>query len=246
MYHELLIKTPHREFPAFLQEGFYNGLACSPIHNHSYAEVHLILDGTAVFVIEGKKHEIKSGHMLVIPKKAWHACIRQDEGTLHTAFQIDYDGGKDIAKFEECPIDGQILRRFFDEIRHCAKTNDYTMISAFMALFLCCFHTDERMVAKQVINYGFIIHEFFSNRYNEDVRLLDLANMLHLSPRQTERLVQKHTGQSFGKALVATRVMIANQLIGASDLSLHEIAEYVGYRSYAGFWKAMKSFHTSK
>ena len=38
----------------------------------------------------------------------------------------------------------------------------------------------------------------------------------------------------------STRVMIAKQLLRSSDMSLSEIAEYVGYRSYAGFWKAMK------
>ena len=246
MYHELLIKTPSKEFSAFLQEGFYSGIACSPVHNHNHTEVHLILGGTAVFIIEGKKHEIESGHALIIPKRRMHTCVKQDENTMHSAFQIDCDLSADGSPFEEYRIDDQILHRLFDEIKQCRETDDHTMISAWIALIFCCFHKDGRVEAKKVKNYGFIIHEAFLRHYNEDIRLSDLADMLHLSQRQTERLVRKHTGGSFRTTLAATRVMIAKQLIASSDMSLQEIAEYVGYRSYAGFWKAMKGFNKSE
>lgn len=240
MYNELPIKTQGGEFSAFLQAGFYENLACSPFHNHNYTEVHLILGGNATFVIAGKAYKIKSEHMLIIPRKALHTCTAQDENTRHCAFQINYDPTDDATKFEVYPIDGQLLRCFFDELRRCRETNDYTTISAFMTLLCSCFYKGERIKLKQVVDYGFAIHEFFLQRYSEDVRLSDLADMLHLSERQTERLVIKHTGESFQRTLAFTRIMIAKQLIDSSDMSLHEIAQYVGYRSYAGFWKAMK------
>jgi len=242
-YNELAIKTPVGEFSAFLQQGFYNTLVCSPFHNHNYIEIHLVLDGTAVFLIEGKKYRLKSGDMLVIPRKTLHACTQQDETARHSAFQINYAPKKDIFKAEVFSIDEQVLRCFFDEIKQCRETNDYTMISAFMSLFCCQFCKDARLEANQVIDYGFAIHEFFLQRYHEDIRLSDLAKTLHLSERQTERLVIEHMGKTFRRTLSATRVMIAMQLIESSNLSMSEIAEYVGYRSYAGFWKAMKSFN---
>lgn len=243
MYNELSIKTPGGEFFAFLQEGFYNNLSCSPVHNHNYTEVHLILDGSATFVIEGKTYVVESERMLIIPRKVMHTCIKQDENTMHSAFQINYDQSDSIAKFEVYPIDEKLLRRFFDELPYCRGTNDYTTISAFMAFFCHCFYKGERIESMPVIDYGFAIHEFFLTHYNEDPCLSDLANMLHLSERQTERLVLKHMGGTFRKTLAATRAMIAKQLMDSSDMSLTEIAEYVGYRSYAGFWKAMKRFN---
>ena len=81
---------------------------------------------------------------------------------------------------------------------------------------------------------------FFSNRYSEDVRLSDLAEAIHLSERQTERLVIEHTGRGFRDELTETRVKIARQRLADKNMTLGEIAGYVGYRSYAGFWKAMK------
>ena len=242
MYNELPIKTPMGEFSVFLQQGFYNMLGCSPFHNHNYVEVHLILDGDATFLIQREKYEIRSGSMLFIPRKTLHACIKQDENTKHTAFQINYVPCEEISRPAVLPIDKQLLYVFFDEILQCRETRDHTTISAFVSLFFCRFCKNERLESNQVIDYGFAIHEFFSKRYNEDIRLCDLAETLHLSERQTERLVLEHMGKTFRKALASTRVMIAKQLLLFSDLSLREIAEYVGYRSYAGFWKAMQNF----
>ena len=242
MYNELPIKNPAGEFSAFLQEGFYENLGCGTFHNHNYAEVHLILDGTAVFVIGGEIYEIEGGRMLVIPKKTLHACTRQDEETRHTAFQINYIPDREMHSAEIYPVDVEILRCFFEKIKQCRETNDHTELAVLMSLFCCHLFGKVRMEPNSVLDYGFAIHEFFLHRYHEDICLCDLAETLHLSQRQTERLVTAHMGKSFRETLAATRVMIAKQLSLSTELSMHEIAEYVGYRSYAGFWKAMKKF----
>ena len=242
MYNELAIKTPIGDFSAFLQLGFYENITCSRFHNHNYIEVHLVLDGSSTFVIEDKQYEIKSGQMLIIPKKSLHACMRQDESTMRTAFQMDCAPKNDISHPEVISVEEGTLRRFFDEIKLCRENNDYALIAAFISLFCCRFCSDEYLESKKVINHGFAIHEFFLNRYNEDVTLSDLAAMLRLSERQTERLVLEYMGQNFRRTLTSTRVMIAKQLLRSSNMSLSEIAEYVGYHSYAGFWKAMKKF----
>jgi YesN/AraC family two-component response regulator len=39
---------------------------------------------------------------------------------------------------------------------------------------------------------------------------------------------------------------VANQLMQAENSSLEEIAKYVGYHSYSGFWKAMKRYEGKK
>ena len=240
MYHELPIQTPMGKFTVFLQQGFYSGLACCPFHNHNYTEVHLILDGAAKFTVAGTPMEIANGQMLIIPPKTLHACVQQDKEARRAAFQIDCDLCQELCAPTVASPDEPFLHAFFDEIRHCSETGDYTLLSAVLALLCCRFCKGERVEAKTRINYGFVIHEFFFNRYREEIRLSDLANELHLSQRQTERLVLEHMGNTFRKTLAATRVLIAKQLMESSTLSLGEIAEYVGYRSYAGFWKAMK------
>ena len=74
--------------------------------------------------------------------------------------------------------------------------------------------------------------------------LSDLADQLHISERHAERLVLQYTGRSFREELVAVRMRIAHQLMQAENASLEQIAKYVGYRSYSGFWKAMKRYES--
>lgn len=74
--------------------------------------------------------------------------------------------------------------------------------------------------------------------------LSDLAARLYLSEKQTERLVLKHTGQTFKQKLSDTRVAMANVLIRETEMPLHKVAEYVGYSSYSGFWKALQKTQT--
>jgi AraC-like DNA-binding protein len=99
--------------------------------------------------------------------------------------------------------------------------------------------TDEKLQAQPITDYAFLIYEFFSTNYSGDVKLADLADILHLSERQTERLVIEHTGKTFKEEITSMRMEMAQKLISAG-MPLTEIAQYVGYKSYAGFYKAMK------
>lgn len=241
MYHELQIKTPTKNFNIFLQKGFFDLLAHkgTAFHKHNYAEIHLILGGNVVFNIENKIYEAKSGDILVIPPRALHSYATQETNVKHTAFQIDFDVN-DIKIYQG---DENIFDVFFEEIKKASKNNDHTKLSAFFSLFSCYFNDDEIVRANPVTNYGFLIHEFFSINYDQNVKLRDLAKQLHLSERHAERLVIEYMGKPFKEAIVESRMTIAKQLINASELSLKEISQYVGYQSYAGFWKAMKKYN---
>ena len=87
---------------------------------------------------------------------------------------------------------------------------------------------------------GYIICEFFSNHYNGVIKVSDLAKTLGFSEKQTERLVLKFTGRTFKQELVSRRMEMARYLEKNTNMTMTEIALYVGYNSYNGFWKAYK------
>jgi len=66
----------------------------------------------------------------------------------------------------------------------------------------------------------------------------ELARLLCVSEKQAERLILKHTGLPYKKAVIGRRREIANWLMENTDLPLTEIATRVGYKSYSGFYKA--------
>ena len=221
----------------FLQDGFYNKSVISDkLHSHNYAEVHLVLGGDILYRIDDGSHLAKDGSMLVIPPGVFHSGRMQSPETKHVAFQIDMP----VDTFSQHTVSRGILTELFSEVERAADTGDYTGIAALAMLLVRDLPTSPHVSAERISDYGFLIHEFFANRYGEDVTLRDLAEALHLSERQAERLVHRHTGRSFRDELSETRVQMARILLSDSDMTLTEIASYVGYRSYAGFWKAMK------
>ena len=176
--------------------------------------------------------------MVIVPKGVFHCYYDADEGVRHTAFQIDVD----VDEFSSIDLGAVMAERFLDEIIECQATQNYNKISAYISLFCSLFSSGECISARAVTDYGFLIHEFFSLYYNNDVHLCDLASYLHLSERQSERAVIEYTGRTFREALVEMRMNMAEHLRKTSDMSLSDISQYVGYKSYNGFWKAMKKY----
>lgn len=237
MYQELNVRIGSDTHKVFMQDGFFNKrLLTSKIHRHNYAEVHFLLGGDVVYRIGEEIYRAKNGSMLVIPAGVFHAGVERDENAHQAAFQIDCE----VSEFGVYMLGSAVLAEFFSEIDRCISTEDYTGISAYITLFCRHFLAVEPVRSEHISDPGFLIFEFFSNKYSEDIRLGDLAASLHLSERQTERLVIDYMGAGFRETLTSTRVNMAKQLLAVSDMSLGEIASYVGYRTYAGFWKAMK------
>lgn len=236
MYNELIIKTNSQAYKIFLQDGVYSSTAPTHrLHKHNYAEVHVIANGDAVFSVGENVYSLKSGNLMIVPGGIFHCCDSKDENTLHAAFQIDYKSTETSVHI----MGEDTILSFMRETEKSRFSQDYSKVAVHIALFCDCFCHNEKLLSHPITDYGFLIHEFFSLHYSEDLHLSDLAKFLHLSERQTERLVIKHTGNTFRNELTAIRMSVAKKLLASSQMSLNEISQYVGYKSYVGFWKAM-------
>ena len=162
MEHEIIINDGRKNFKAFFQNGFYCfGSPSKTIHKHSYTEVHIITNGSTIFDIDGKSYEFESGSVIAIPSGTFHYCKNSSEGLLHAAYQIDckQDG---VATYN---VGDDMVLRFMEKIEECKSTRNYSVIASYISLFLSYFSVNERLEAKEVTDYGFLIHEFFSINY---------------------------------------------------------------------------------
>lgn len=233
---ELIINVGNQEHKAFLQSGFYKGSYPElHLHKHKYTEVHILKGEKVVFRLKDQSYNLTGENLVVVPGGTFHT-IERDPDSFHTAFQVDCP----VNEMAFYPIKEDIVTDFSQIIKESSVTDEYKEVSAYITFFCNLFCQKESVTAGNIEDYAFLINEFFSNRYSEDIRLCDLAEVLKVSERQTERLVIECTGHTFREELTATRVSIAKLLMDVSDMSLGEISEYVGFHSYAGFWKAMK------
>ena len=236
MFKELSVNIGNKDYTAFFKEGFYQPKISTPhLHKHNYGEIHIVSGGNATYIINEKTYKMMDGSILAIPRDVYHCCIKRDETTNLPAFQLTHP----IQKPKTISLNKEILKTFTDEIENCISDNDYTKISAYISLFCSELFTDNKLNANPITDYPFLIYEFFSTNYSGDVRLCHLAEILHLSERQTERLVIEYTGKTFKEELVSIRMEMAEKL-KKSGMPLTDIARYVGYKSYAGFYKAFK------
>ena len=87
-----------------------------------------------------------------------------------------------------------------------------------------------------------IIEEAFLYDY-KTITLKELANRVSLGERQTERLLQKHYGQSFIQKKTEARMSAASQLLRETNASISDIAEDLGYSSPEHFSNAFRKYY---
>ncbi len=238
MYIELPINNGTQTHRAFLLSSFFHPTSfSSALHKHAHAECHAII-GTAVYRIGKNTYTLTSGDVLLIPKDEMHCCTHIAPDTLRIVFQIDLNIDTTCIK----NVGKVLVKSLLDEIENCKKNGRYAKVAGYISLICDAFEIDPPLHPTPITDYGFLIREFFSSNYSKNVSLSDLATILHLSERQTERQVFAHTGNSFRKELIEIRMSMAKYLQETTDMTLTAIAEYVGYSSYAGFWKAFRQY----
>ena len=100
--------------------------------------------------------------------------------------------------------------------------------------------TDHRsQIVKEEENIRRIqIESFLDTHFDKNCTLLEMANHLYLSPRQTDRIFEQFFGLSFHQAVLMYRMERAKRMIVERVSSNQEIAFQLGYSSYNGFYKA--------
>jgi AraC family 4-hydroxyphenylacetate 3-monooxygenase operon regulatory protein len=80
-----------------------------------------------------------------------------------------------------------------------------------------------------------VIDAFYFENYASGVTRDMLARRLAVSPRQLNRILQRHYGMSFQEKLIQVRMDVAKNLLRQSGLSITQIARQTGYEYLSSF-----------
>ena len=85
------------------------------------------------------------------------------------------------------------------------------------------------------------IEQLCSSLYAEKISLALLAEELHLSERQVERIIKKHYGMGFHALITTFRLREAKELL-LEGMAVGAVAEAVGYSSYSAFHRVFRNY----
>ena len=230
-------------------------------HANTSYEIHYTQRGRGTVTIDGVTHDVSPGTLYVTGRGIEHAqhCDPEDPiveyclylncrpsaqgeaGALSTfvdtAFWMGEDGGR-VAP---------LLQRLIEERRN-PQPDTPDMLEALLRQIVIQLARMYRQRAVPAPASGglsgqtragtvFIIEEAFLFHYRT-LTLPDLASILHLSVRQTQRLLQANFGTTFSQKLTAARMAAAAQFLAGTEMTVTEIAERTGFSSIEHFSSA--------
>lgn len=237
---QIRINVAGRELKVFMQDGFFDFTDTDTgVHKHGYAEFHCIESGTMEYAIDGRRLTVEAGDLVVIPAGVFHGKrIIDTEKSYASVFQVNLNV-ENVSRYNISP---EIFGELIQCVSEYKRSGNTVKLSAYLSL-ICSYIVDAAdNPIESVEDRQFLICEFFYNNYHLDVSLCDLAKILNLSEKQTERMVVQYTGRHFRKELSYRRIEAAVHLLKTEKITLREAAERVGYKSYSGFWKAYREF----
>lgn len=205
-------------------------IGASPLHSHPYAEVHVFIEGEGEYHVEGMRYTLARGDALLIPAGRLHATATS-EGSLVFVLQTDLE--RDAV--QRCALPPSMLL----PLASADGEQIGEMIPA-LCYLVASFSEVALYSVRQNDDYAYLIHEYVEQNYHRPLRLRDLAEVLHLSERQTQRIIRSLFGMSFSEFLGAHRASVAERLAATTDMPWARIAEYVGYETYSGFRRAYR------
>ena len=247
MSKNLIITVNGEERNLFFQTGFYRHTRYKNLdfHIHSYEEIHIFLGCTATLITPSATKTLHEGDVAIIPRETLHAFrMSEAEGSLHMTFQIDLPSGEFTVK--SFPV--EFLKNMLAEASKMSLEEDgqdHSRVALYLSFVAGHFSKMKSCSPKPVRDPAFIIREYVAYNYAKPITLDDIAAELCVSKKQAERLMIKHTGQTFLEFLTSERMRAAEQYLSIENgMPLTKIAPLVGYQSYSGFYKAYKKYRS--
>ena len=231
------------------------------IHSHIYYEMFFVGDDPITIVTVTENIEIRN-EIAIIPPKFYHYTIlnpntlgilfdmklsAKNETDSQFLFMSDIASGGEIVRF---PITERIewLVDYFSQTRlkdDPSSPQKRIALHTLMMLELSDIAAPKKAASvtrgkNYVGDYERIIHEILIKEYMNDISLGYVAGHLHLSEKQTTRILQKNYGMSFPRLLLDRRLTVASVHLTHTHMKISEIIEATGFKTSNYFFSSFK------
>ncbi len=240
------------EKPVVLEEAVPTQL--KNLHYHVMYELFYVADEPITIHTAERVSEHKNC-FICIPPFCKHRTIRK--AGFRVLFSYDKTGTKPgefhqfmdmfFSKNEpfEIPLSLMLvqLQKELEDTCDFTDTIAYEAATSILKLIFCNIyklHSSEKK-RTYIANESYLVKiDDIINAFQKDITLQSLADSLHLSTKQTSRILQKNYKKKLSEILIEKRLSIAAELLLRSNKTISEIVEYVNFPSERYFYTQFK------
>ncbi|MBE5959856.1 MAG: helix-turn-helix domain-containing protein [Lachnospiraceae bacterium] len=237
------------------------------VHGKDCYEIHYILSGKGTVIVNGSSYTLDRNSLYITGPSINHEQVPlfSDPMTeyciylriLHDSNQNSHIDSSLLCSFQSHPFwIGSateeihfVLQKIMSEIEHKNIGRDSLLCSLFQQLIIYitrnyadCSLIKPSPAPAHSIPSLLTIEQAFLYSYKH-ITLDGLAKLIHMSPRQTERLLKQSYNSTFQRKRTEARMHAAASFLTMSADSICRIAELTGYSSSEHFSAAFKQYY---
>lgn len=225
-----------------------------PVHelcsHQDHAELIFILQGKGSCTIAGNKHSFQAGDLIAIDAGALHEIFHIYSDDINAVLiginhlHLQHLKANHLLKEKQSPvIAAGDKQQFFNQafnliesLSHFADSEDSTKVCSHIAQGIIVLL--EKLAAsgnnKQHdfdYNLGVQAKEFIDEHFQENIRLTDIANALHVNPYYLSHIFKKIMNYTPIQYLIHRRIGEAQNMLISTDMTITDIAISCGYNN---------------
>ncbi len=228
-------------------------------HSHSFCETHLCTQGTVIYrLTDGRDYTINAGDTIFIRENVEHEQVyaSQDALKISMAYRLmenqslynrpDKKTLLDVVVIPQADHIFELYRLLSEELQE-LRLGYKEMIGSLLFQITMEYERQisaapsEDSVIQRIDRRADEIENFINANLSTNITTMDVADVLHLSKRQINRIVFKEFGTSCCGLIKQLKHKKAQEYLLYSDKSVQEIATTLGYGSVYSFSKFFKS-----
>ena len=233
---------------------YHNCITKDPFpHSHPIFELHYIDQGCCCVETKTENVLCQQGNFLLLPPRCIHRLLPMEEQvqTITLMFQLE-DNYLPLGKLPSQEI-WQFPDNFRGKDRLLCIREELTLyrpmyrekiqgeLASLLADIFRVLGESKTTSEETGDNRADQIQGYLmEHRFDPDCSCENLANKLHLSTRQVQRLCLQYYGATFRQMLTSMRMEIAAYRLRTTDVPIGELAQQMGYSSAAYFSAAYK------
>lgn len=234
-------------------------------HMHIYYEFLQLIDGRALYNVEGKEYEVLPGDLMITNPYEFHFITFPKKSVYERQFlQIRSDFVEDLRpdilsvlnarKFgENNRIPAEIFNKYglghifrgIEEYTSAPSENTDFMVRTYAAQLvvkLSEIMRNEFLINKQNGNKNIRqIYQYIEGNFTRNITMDELAACVHLEKSYASRLFKKETGITITEYINMRRIILAKNML-LSGRNPNDICWTCGFKEYSTFFRAFKKY----